>query len=184
MKQHPHHGYEVRLNGINANIFPLVIHCDASHWCPFVHPYISHRNIWSHFPLLLSLRLLVVWLLFLYGLGPSYLKDCLHKYVPECLLRSSSADLLDVPTMTYKKYGKRAFCFYGSTIWNELPQYIRRAVLVDTFKAQLKTYLYTLAFGWFLNIRHVLIWIFDYYCCSVFCFLFFDWLLIMCKTVF
>ena len=48
--------------------------------------------------------------------------------------------------MTYKKYGETAFCFYGPTIWNELPLVLRRSVSVDTFKAQLKTYLYTLAF--------------------------------------
>ena len=52
------------------------------------------------------------------GLAPSYLYNCLHRYVPTRPLRSSSADLLEVPTMTYKKYGEAAFCFYGPTAWN------------------------------------------------------------------
>ena len=38
------------------------------------------------------------------GLAPLYLYDCLPRYVPNRPLRSSNADLLDVPTMTYKKY--------------------------------------------------------------------------------
>ena len=81
------------------------------------------------------------------GLAPSYLSDCLFKYEPNRILRSSSAELLDVPTMSYQKYGKAAFCFYGPTIWNKLPVHLRRAPSVDSFKAQLKTHLYTLAFS-------------------------------------
>ena len=81
------------------------------------------------------------------GLAPSYLYNCLHRYVPTRPLRSSSADLLEVPTMTYKKYGEAAFCFYGPTAWNKLPLHLRQAASVDSFKAQLKTYFFTLAFS-------------------------------------
>ena len=82
------------------------------------------------------------------GLAPSYLSDCLPRYVPDRLLRSSYADLLDPPPkMNYKKYGESAFCFYGPTAWNKLPLYLRQAVSVDSFKAQLKTYFFTLAFS-------------------------------------
>ena len=41
------------------------------------------------------------------GLAPAYLYDCLDKYVPNRPLRSASADLLTVPTLTYK-YGETA----------------------------------------------------------------------------
>ena len=81
------------------------------------------------------------------GLAPSYLADCLPRYVPNRPLRSSSADLLEVPTMVYKKHGEAAFCFYGPTAWNKLPPYLRQATSVDSFKAQLKTYFFTLAFS-------------------------------------
>ena len=81
------------------------------------------------------------------GLAPSYLDDCLPRYVPNRTLRSSSADLLDVPTMKYKKYGEAAFCFYGPTAWNKLPLHLRQAASVDSFKAQLKTHFFTLAFS-------------------------------------
>ena len=88
--------------------------------------------------------------------------------VPNRPLRSSSADLLEVPTMTYKKYGEAAFCFYGPTTWNKLPVYLRQAASVDSFKAQLKTYFYTLAFNWlcFFNVFNMLTYYF------VFCFSF------------
>ena len=82
------------------------------------------------------------------GLAPSYLSDCLPRYVPGRHLRSSNADLLDPPPkMNYKKYGEASFCFYGPTAWNKLPLHLRQAVSVDSFKAQLKTYFFTLAFG-------------------------------------
>ena len=81
------------------------------------------------------------------GLAPSYLHDCLPKYVPGRPLRSSTAGLLAVPKMASKKHGEAAFCFYGPTAWNKLPLYIRQAASVDIFKAQLKTYFYALAFN-------------------------------------
>ena len=82
------------------------------------------------------------------SLAPSYLLDCLPKYVPNRPLRSSTAGLLAVPKkMSTKKHGEAAFCFYGPTAWNKLPLYLRQAASVDIFKAQLKTYLYTIAFN-------------------------------------
>ena len=71
------------------------------------------------------------------GMAPLYLSDCLDNYVPGRPLRSASQDLLEVPTMTYKKYGKAAFCYYGPTVWNKLPVYLRQAPSVDSFKTQL-----------------------------------------------
>lgn len=81
------------------------------------------------------------------GLAPSYLVDCLPRYAPNRPLRSSSADLLDIPKMAYKKHGKAAFCFYGPTAWNKLPAHIRQANSVASFKTQLKTHFFTLAFN-------------------------------------
>ena len=81
------------------------------------------------------------------GPAPSYLFDSLPRYVPNRTLRFSSADLLDVPAMTYKKYGEAAFCFHGPTAWNKLPLHLQQAASVDIFKAQLKTHFFTLAFS-------------------------------------
>ena len=81
------------------------------------------------------------------GLAPSYLSDCLSEYVPNRLLRSLNADLLNVPQTKCKKYGEAAFCSYAPKIWNKLPPHIRQASSVDNFKKQLKTYFYGLAFN-------------------------------------
>ena len=81
------------------------------------------------------------------GQAPLYLSDCVPKYVPNRPLRSANTDQLEVPKMNYKKLGEAAFCFYGPTVWNQLPVSLRLAPSVDSFKAQLKTYFFTLAFG-------------------------------------
>ena len=82
------------------------------------------------------------------GLAPSYLLDCLPRYVPGRPLRSKTAGLLEVPKgMATKRHGEAAFCFYGPTAWNKLPVHLRQAPSIDIFKAQLKTHLFTLAFS-------------------------------------
>ena len=81
------------------------------------------------------------------GLAPAYLSDCLTEYTPGRRLRSSDANLLVVPTMNRKKHGEAAFCCYGPKIWNRLPPHLRLAPSVESFKAQLKTYFFTLAFN-------------------------------------
>ena len=82
------------------------------------------------------------------GLAPSYLEDCLNRYVPGRPLRSASADLLEIPSLEMKirKHGEAAFCFYGPTAWNRLPLYLRQSTSVDSFKSQLKTHLFSIAF--------------------------------------
>ena len=82
------------------------------------------------------------------GLAPSYLLDCLPRYIPNRPLRSSTAGLLAVPKrVTTKKYGEAAFCFYGPKIWNKLPLRIRQAPSLDILKKHLKTHLFNLAFS-------------------------------------
>ena len=62
-------------------------------------------------------------------------------------LRSDSQDLLAVPRTMFKTLGDRVFAKAGPSLWNELPVGIRRAVSVETFKSQLKTFLFRKAFG-------------------------------------
>ena len=116
---------------MRAHITPVLV---SLHWLPVVFR--------------IDFKIILLVYKALNGLAPSYLRDCLEKYVPGRPLRSTSADLLTIPTtMKYKKYGKTAFCFYGPMEWNKLPVHIRQAATVDIFKAQLKTYLYSRAFS-------------------------------------
>ena len=43
---------------------------------------------------------------------------------------------------TYKKYEERAFSVAGPKLWNDLPHHTKKSKTVDSFKSQLKTYLF------------------------------------------
>ena len=83
------------------------------------------------------------------GLGASYLSDLLVPYVPSRSLRSGGRALLDIPSAQFRKtrtHGSAAFLFYGAHLWNNLPDNLRTAETINTFKSELKTHLFNLAF--------------------------------------
>ena len=80
------------------------------------------------------------------GQGPSYIANSLTNYTPARTLRSSDTGLLQVTRSSHKKIGDAAFVNYAPKLWNTLPINIREANTLDTFKKQLKTFLFTKAF--------------------------------------
>ena len=78
-------------------------------------------------------------------LGPKYIRDLLVQYEPSRPLRSSGAGLLCVPKFR-TKHGESAFSFYAPYIWNKLPENIRSAESLSSFKSRLKAHLFTAAF--------------------------------------
>jgi len=54
------------------------------------------------------------------------------------VLPTSPTSLIVPRTRT--KFGERAFCVSGPTIWNSLPEYIRTIKCTATFKRHLKTH--------------------------------------------
>jgi len=74
---------------------------------------------------------------------PAYLRSLLFPYEPMRALRSSSQQLLNVPTVT-TDFGRRAFSYCAPKIGNEIPAAIRNVPTVQTFKYQLKTHLFSL----------------------------------------
>ena len=80
------------------------------------------------------------------GQGPSYIANSLTNYTPARTLRSSDTGLLQVTRSSHKKIGDAAFVNYAPKLWNTLPINIREAKTLDTFKKQLKTFLFTKAF--------------------------------------
>ena len=80
------------------------------------------------------------------GQAPDYLCKAVTQYTPKRALRSSEQGLLVVPRVRTKKYGERAFSFAAPHLYNSLPQKIRMANTIDTFKANLKTHLFRLAY--------------------------------------
>jgi hypothetical protein len=73
---------------------------------------------------------------------PPYLADLITPYVPQKSLRSQSALLLTVPSVSLKSFGERSFAFAGPKTWNSLPLEIRKSTTLTTFKSKLKTYLF------------------------------------------
>ena len=77
---------------------------------------------------------------------PVYLFDTLN-FRPEVRnLRSSGKRFLTIPKVS-RIAGSRAFSFSFPTLWNSLPEQIRNAPDLHSFKKQLKTHLFRLAFG-------------------------------------
>ena len=52
-----------------------------------------------------------------------------------------------VPRTSRKTFADRTFSVYGLKTWNNLPQSLRRNMPIEQFKAQLKTYLFTIYFN-------------------------------------
>lgn len=81
------------------------------------------------------------------GLGPSYLSELLLSYEPSRTLRSSGTGLLVIPKARTRTFGEASFQHYGPRLWNSLPEELRAAENVHTFKSKLKTHLFNLAFN-------------------------------------
>ena len=91
-------------------------------------------------------RLLLITYKALNGLAPSYIRDLLHDYIPRRSLRSSDQGLLAVPPVRLSTKGGRAFEVVAPRLWNSLPQDMREASSVESFRRQLKTHLFRKAF--------------------------------------
>ena len=78
------------------------------------------------------------------GFGPAYLSEQLYVYTPSCTLRSSSdTRMLKIQQYKRKTHGSRTFSCFGPHIWNSLPQYLRHCATLSSFKAKLKTFLFS-----------------------------------------
>ena len=82
------------------------------------------------------------------NMAPSYLQNSIHLYKPRRSLRSSNDNLtLVTPVKSYKLYGERSFSYQGPYLWNQLPLEIRQAKSLDSFKKQLKHFLFLQAYA-------------------------------------
>ena len=80
------------------------------------------------------------------GMAPTYIEHMLIPYKPQRSLRSSESGQLVVPHSRLKGYGDRAFAVVAPTLWNNLPEHIRRAKTLGSFKTLIKTELFVKAF--------------------------------------
>ena len=78
------------------------------------------------------------------GSGPAYLSKLLHVYTPSCsLLSSSDTCKLKIQQYKHKTHSFRTFSCFGPHIWNSLPQDLRHCSTQSSFKAKLKTFLFS-----------------------------------------
>ena len=76
------------------------------------------------------------------GSGPVYLSELLHVYTTSRTLRSSTR-MLKIQQYKRKTHGFRTFSCFGPHIWNSLLQDLRHCSTLSSFKAKLKTFLFS-----------------------------------------
>ena len=77
--------------------------------------------------------------------APSYITDMLHKkplHTRNTRSSSYTMPLLNRPAHSKATLGDRSFSFASSSVWNSIPNDVRRAPSMSSFKSRLKTYLF------------------------------------------
>ena len=103
-----------------------------------------HKLHWLSVDKRITFKLALLTYNALHDIGPSYLCELLTVYRPTRTLRSSDQSLLVEPPFRTICYGQKAFVNAAPRIWNSLPVHIRECTTKDTFKSNLKTYLFSL----------------------------------------
>ena len=96
----------------------------------------------------IDFKILLITYKAIHGLAPAYLSELITlKTVSRYSLRSSSAVLLQPPRIkTLRTLGDRSFTVAAPALWNNLPNAVRYAQRVQSFKDRLKTHLFRQAF--------------------------------------
>ena len=77
--------------------------------------------------------------------APSYVTDMLHKnplHTRNTRSSSYTMPLLNRPAHSKATLGDRSFSFFSSSVWNSIPNDVRCAPSLSSFKSRLKTYLF------------------------------------------
>ncbi len=93
----------------------------------------------------IDLKVLLLVYKSLNGLGPKYIANMLTEYKPNRPLRSVGSSQLEIPRV-HTKQGESTLSYFAARSWNQLPEEIRCAKTLATFKSRLKTHLFSCAF--------------------------------------
>ena len=74
--------------------------------------------------------------------APSYVADMLHKKPSHTRSSSYTMPLLNRPAHSKATLGDRSFSFASSSVWNSIPNDVRCAPSLSSFKSRLKIYLF------------------------------------------
>ena len=83
----------------------------------------------------------------LHNEAPSYISDLLELKKSNYSLRSANGINLEEQRSKLKYYGDRAFSVCALWLWNMLPNSVKTSPNLDTFKKNLKTYFFKIAFS-------------------------------------
>ena len=108
---------------------------------------VLHSLHWLPVNKRISFKVLLLTYKSLHGQAPAYISELLQVYRPTHQLRSSSHELLMIPSSHTQFYGTRAFSVAAPKLWNLLPKNIRDSPTIETFKSRLKTHLFREAYS-------------------------------------
>ena len=98
-------------------------------------------------PIRARIKFEVLLLTALHGLAPQYLRSLISIKTSCYNLRGSNTLLLAMPSVKSKAtLDDREFAVAAPSLWNSLPCELRSITCVTSFKTQLKTYLFSLAY--------------------------------------
>ena len=110
----------------NMNLITLVLR--DLHWLP-----VSFR---------LEFKIMLITYKVLHDRAPIYIQELLQLYTSSRNLITSNRNLLVKPYFNLNLYGKQAFSVAAPELWNNLPEDIKNANLIDDFKCKPKTFLF------------------------------------------
>ena len=130
-----------RLQNIAARVVSLVSGDDSGsilkklHWLP-----VKERILFKVLLLVFKCK---------NNLAPEYLRNLCIPYKKNFNSRNNHLDKLDPPKTRMVSYGDRSFSVAGAEEWNKLPLELKQSPSVETFKKNLKTYLFQQCFKCF-----------------------------------
>ena len=104
-------------------------------------PVLKHLH-WLTVKFRIDFKILLMVFKALNELAPEYASELLAIYKPTRTLKSDGQGLLVEPKTRLAKMGDRAFSNYAPRIWYQLSSHINASPSVQTFKKNLKTYLF------------------------------------------
>ncbi len=122
LRPHSHHQQKTHW----LVVFPIPV-LGSLHWLP-----VTFR---------IDFKVLLLVYKSLNGLGPKYITDMLTEYKPNRPLRLVGSSQLEIPRVHIKQ-GESDFSSYAAHSLNQLPEEIRCAKTLATFKSRLKSHLF------------------------------------------
>ena len=101
---------------------------------------------WLPIPYRIKYKICMLTFKCVHKIAPEYLCDLVETYVPKRGLRSANQGRLCEKVSIGKTYGDRAFSVCAPKLWNSLPENLRMAKSLETFKKNLKTHYFKLAY--------------------------------------